>query len=316
MVRKLDAETLEQAQKARYGSEKKYETATNLSTTEPNDHSGVIKPLPGRKAKGYQTLLDPNQVALWEGNPRNFERDVDISELRELLQSSGGNTEAVTATKIDGKITVIAGRSRRQGCIEESLPLLVNVFEDLSDEECHFIADAENRGRKDLSQVAYCQYLAHRFDELSKSPSKSLSVSEFAQNYKLKRQAMQDKISVGRLPRYLFDSVASMDSWGMRQLLAVRSLYNQLKEQPDMTDSKLETAIASCKVPTAVISELEAFLPSAKESDPTKRTISVGQGKVEIKKSHTGILTVKCDSKVDVTIREKLEAFVNSLSDN
>lgn len=316
MVRKLDAGTLEQAQKAKYGSEKKNVHTPDLSPSAPDNYSGVIKPLPGRKAEGYQTLLDPNQVALWEGNPRNFERDVDISELRELLQSSGGNTEAVTATIIEGKITVIAGRSRRQGCIEESLPLLVNVFNDLTDEECHFIADAENRGRKDLSQVAYCQYLAHRFDELSKSPSKSLSVAEFAQNYKLKRQAMQDKISVGRLPRFLFDSVASMDSWGMRQLLAVRSLYNQLKEQPDITDSKIETAIGGCKVPTAVISELESFLPSAKDSDPTKRSISVGQGEVEIKKSHTGILTVKCDSKVDVAIREKLEAFVYSLSEN
>lgn len=315
MVRKLDAETLQQAQNAKYGSERKDNKPLASSPEPVSSNSGVIKPLPGRKAVGYQKLVDPNNTMLWEGNPRNFERDVDISELRELLKSSGGNTEAVTATTINGKLTVIAGRSRRQGCIEESLQLLVDVFDDLTDEECHFIADMENRGRKDLSQVAYCRYLAHRFDGLSESPSTKVSVAEFAENYKIKRQAMQDKISVGRLPRFLFDSVTAMDSWGMRQLLAVRSLYKQLSEHTDISDNELGSAISNCKKPTAVIAKLTESLPRTKDDVSSKRSFSIGQGKVEIKSSQTGVLTIKCDNKVDMAFREKLQSYIEALAD-
>lgn len=318
MVRRLNAEILEQAKNAKYGSERKHAKASIDAPLDnkPAGRDGVMKPLPGRKAYGYQTMVDPNTTKLWEGNPRNFERDVDITELKELLKSSGGNTEAITAMMIGDDLTVIAGRSRRQGCIEESLSLLVDVFEDLSEEECHFIADMENRGRKDLSQVAYCRYLAHRFDDLAKSPSTKISVSDFSQNYKIKRQAMQDKISVGRLPNFLFDSVTSMDSWGMRQLIAVRSLYNQIKEQGEVADSELEVALTNCKVPTAVIAELEKVLPNTKSDTSSKRSLVVGQGSVEIKTSQTGVLTIKCDNKVDVSVREKIQSYIQSLSDD
>lgn len=315
MVRKLDPETLEKAQQARYGSERKdSESSDDFSAGEKS--STVLKPLPGRRAEGYQLLVDPNNTELWDGNPRNFEREVDISELRELLKSSGGNTEAVTATKLKGKLTIIAGRRRRQGCIEESLDLLVNVYEDLTEEECHFIADTENRGREGLSQVAYCRYLAHRFDELAESPSTKVSVAEFAENYKIKRQAMQDKISVGRLPKFLLDSVTTLDSWGMRQLLAVRSLYKQLNEQVEISSDELEAALSDCKKPTTVIAKLTDLLPKRGNNTSSKRSLSIGQGRVEIKNTQTGVLTIKCDNKVDASVREKLQSFIQSLADD
>lgn len=319
MVNKVDLSLLEKAsKKARYGSEVRDAARTPIreANVEGFEKIGdVEKPLPGRVAKGYQVRVPASSTVLWSGNPRNFESDVDVSDLKPLLTATNGNTEAVTARLKDGKLQIIAGKRRRMACLELDLPILANVFDNLSDDECHFVADIENRGRKDLTHIAYCQYLAQRYDELCKDPSTRVTVEEFGEKYRINRTTMQNKISTGRLPRYLFESVADMNMWGVRQSSSVLALYNKLRDISYIDDSNIKDALASCRNPTDVISALTSLAGEGANNKDTPKTQSmrVGQGTISIKHGRSGALTVKVDSKVSSDVKERLEAFLASL---
>lgn len=314
-----DLDLLEKASEAaRYGSEvgDKNRRSNHEKQPESLEHIGEVeKPLPGRVAKGYQVRVSASSTVLWAGNPRNFESDVDISDLKHLLAATNGNTEAVTARLKDGKLQIIAGKRRRMACLELDLPILANVFDDLSDDECHFVADIENRGRKDLTHIAYCQYLAQRYDELCEDPSTRVTIEEFGEKYQINRTTMQNKISTGRLPRFLFENVADMNMWGVRQSSSVLALYNKLRDISYIDDNDIKDALATCRNPTDIISALTSLSgEGANNKDaPKLKSMRVGEGTISIKQGRSGALTVKVDSKVGPDVKERLEKFLESL---
>lgn len=315
MVKKIDPSLLERASKnAKYPSESaKAEVANTLMTEIPpitDEPRTVSKPLPGRVATGYQIRTEARNTTLWQGNPRNFETSTDISDLKPLLKASNGNSEAVSARLINGKIEVLAGKRRRMACIELDLPLLINVYDDLTDDECHFIADVENRGRKDLNHITYCQYLASRFDELNLDPLHKISVEEFGKKYQLSRQNMQNRISTGRQPSFLFE-VSNMAAWGVRQATKVISLYKEILDHGSLTENDVKGRLEFSKTPSAIIATLEGLLPSSKVNEqPAEKTLRVGQGSISIKHSSTGAMTVKLDAKIADALKAKIESLI------
>lgn len=274
----------------------------------------IEKLVPGGRLSGRRlSITNADRTVLWDGNPRNLDRDKDISDLLPLIRNSGGNTQPVDGRQLpDGTIEIVAGSRRRACCIEAKLPLIVDVYEHMTDDLAHYVADLENRGRKDIGLIAECEYLSRRLEEVKKKVT-GITLSEFAERYGMSRRSMARRLAVADLPDYLLATCHAIDGWSLRQADTLVQLFNDLS-QHGVNDAQIEPAIRiNTKTVPNLLGALKGLMPRQGDDEPTTETLSVAEGTIRIKQNKTGSMTILVDGKVPVNIREKLLETLKSL---
>lgn len=107
--------------------------------------------------------MDPKQIrrSSWANRIEAEFLTTEFVQLKEEIQSAGGNVQPIKVRAIDGKEGVFDGQTptheiafghrRHQACLELGLPVNAIVVEHMSDRELFESMDRENRGRKNLS---------------------------------------------------------------------------------------------------------------------------------------------------------------------
>jgi|GEM_PF-6848612 len=280
--------------------------------------SAIEKRIPGKTLKGVRVVVPAEETTLFSGNPRNFEVDHEVlSALRDSIRAVGGNTQAVDARMVNGKVEVIAGSQRRMACIEENVPLVVDLYDDTTDDDAHFIAHVENHARSDISLAAQCRYFSARFQELQSVGDEK--IERFAARYKLTYGTMRDYLSFGALPNELMALVADQKLWRFKSLRRLRKVWTQIAEETDLTAPKAaEIALKkgskgeSFKDPQELLKALEGLLPNRMAAEPINREmIQKDAFDVEIKRSPKGFsMNVSVKNKEDL---KKIEESIKNM---
>lgn len=272
----------------KYPSEQKAPTSTKLQ-----------KNLPGRILTGERVRIDADKTTLFQLNPRNFSGKNDISDLKPLIIRTGGNSTAVDARLVDGRIEVIAGSRRRQACLETGLKLTCDVWDEVSDEEACLIAELENSGRSDIDFMGFCSYLATRY-ELLKKATPDLTMERFGEFYNLTRQYMHEKIAIGRLPAWLKESakIRTGADWSHRQGVKLASAYSELHAAGVDIQKALTKAGSPFSTPTLALSFLislrdEISGTSANDLSKTPLELIVGGGSIVVEETSKGLIKIQ-----------------------
>lgn len=107
--------------------------------------------------------MDPKQIrrSSWANRIEAEFLTAEFDQLKEEIQSAGGNVQPIKVRAIDGTEVMFDGQKptheiafghrRHQACLELGLPVNAIVVEHMSDRELFESMDRENRGRKNLS---------------------------------------------------------------------------------------------------------------------------------------------------------------------
>lgn len=295
-----------------------------LSGNYPSEEGGDKQPkenisnenylqLPSRKVAVSTITIDPDKVALWAGNPRNFAISVDTSDLEPLIAKGKGNTTPVLARKLqvpnrEGQnYEIIAGLRRKLTCSKLQFKLTLNVV-DIDDDEALYLTEMENEGRKENDLFAECRYLKYRFDRM-KALNSSITIEDFADSQlkPVKRQTMNEKLRLASVPEEVLISVKDPHSWTFRKAVKLKGYINTLG---------LSEVIKS--IESRTFSNADQLLAYLKDNfDVTKKAepenYKVGKGEVVIKKTtKTTVITI--DNKVSEALKSKIELLIKEAS--
>lgn len=303
---KLDLKVLEQIgnKAARYPSE-------DLPLSVEYEVFGkVIKQTPFGVLNGTRIRLKASETTLWDENPRNFGPKGDYSDLEDAIRESGGNTQAVDARIVNGKVQIIAGSRRRYCCMVLDLPLTADLWDDINDDVACYIAETENSERKDIDLLSDYNYLFNRFNKL-KSQDDSMTVEQFAIRYKNKRRNMHNIFAIAKLPSWLKDCAKNRSSWSQRQALTLESYYRNAL-QTNTEESLKAVFQKQLTTPSQVLALLKEYTTGKEKSSIP--TISSKSGiSFNLSSNKSGVVKISPDSPLSKEQLEKLEAFLKSL---
>ncbi len=328
MVKALDLDLLEQNgeidKQVSYGTERKMDKVPSKEPKPKSDGTTITKRIPWKTLKGRRVTVRAFDTVLWAGNPRNFqnpgngeeEHEVDVSDLLPKIKFTGGNSQAVDARMVDGKIQVIAGKRRRLSCGKLDLELTCDVYDDVTDEDATYIAKIENEGRKDIDLLTMSTYLYHRFKE-QKEVNPNLTIEAFASKFEMSERTMLDRFRLAKLPEWIKDSCADRHSWTVRQANSLAALCEQLKSYSCDVSNFKDDQRFKLSTPSLVLTKLKAYLPSTGNTNETSlEDINItSSSKVDYKLafSKKGEVTVKSKTKLSEEQLGKLQEFLKTL---
>lgn len=328
MAKALDLDLLEENgnidKSVSYGTESKKDKAPAKQLEAKSDGTTITKRIPWKTLKGRRVTVRAFDTILWDGNPRNFqnpgngeeEHEVDVSDLLPKIKVTGGNSQAVDARMVDGKIQVIAGKRRRLSCGKLDLELTCDVYDDVSDEDATYIAKIENEGRKDIDLLTMSTYLHHRFKE-QKEVNSNLTIEAFASKFEMSERTMLDRFRLAKLPEWIKDSCVDRHSWTVRQANSLAALCEQLKSYSCYLSAFEEGKRFKLSTPSLVLTKLKSYLPSTEESkDKSLEDMNItSTSNVDYKLafSKKGEVTVKSKAKLTDEQLSKLKEFLQSL---
>lgn len=269
------------------------------------DDFSIFKTVPGAVLKGRRLKVKASTTLLWSKNPRNYAPNKDISDLRPLIKESGGNTQAVDGRLVNGKVEIIAGSRRRLVCIEEGLELTVDLYEDVSDEQAHYIAFTENQ-RKDVDVLSQACYLLARFEEL-KNQDSTLTVEIFANMHSMKLRNMQYYLSVAKLPLSIHAAANQREQWSLRQGIKLKDYYDKLVASGLSEEQVIYKASLPLSTPALVLNALKKLI-----KPELTHTGSLETPKYKLTTDKSGACKFQTVALTNAQIK-KLKAFLDQL---
>lgn len=265
----------------------------------------VIKPVPGGELKGRRIKIDAKKTSLFPDNPRNFAPKDDLADLLPLIEKTGGNSTAVDGRLVQGKVEVIAGSRRRDACLLLELPLVVDLWDDVTHEMACCIADYENSGRKGVDRIADSCYLMHRFNTLKRSDP-AFTIEKFAAMYNNKRRNMTTIFGIAKLPEWVRNCALARSEWSIRQADTLRQYFEHVSSMysEDELKARLNFPVKKPSQALSMFKMLAKEGAGESEKDKAAYKINVGKG---------GAVTVKIETKLNQEQQTKLDEFLKNL---
>tara|TARA_Y100001951_G_scaffold104574_1_gene116619 strand:- start:2611 stop:3519 length:909 start_codon:yes stop_codon:yes gene_type:complete len=265
----------------------------------------IFKTVPGAVLRGRRLKVKASTTTLWASNPRNFSPNKDISDLRPLIKESGGNTQAVDARLVEGKIEIIAGSRRRQVCIEEGLDLTIDLYEEVSNEQAHYIAYTENV-RKDVDLLSQACYLRSRFNEL-KANDNTMTVEIFSNMHNMKPRNMHYYLAASNLPDSILSSANQRDQWSLRMANKLKYYFDALTKSGMKEDDVVKQAKLPLSTPSLVLNALKKLTLQFENSGEPKH-----EEKYTLKTDKSGVCKIVTPKLSEEQVK-KLKAFLEAL---
>lgn len=291
---------------------KQVETRTN----DLNESSEISVKLPsGKHVTSFRVLVDPNDTRMFEGNPRNnAQRKEDVAQLQALIEQTGGNVVPAWARTLpDGTVQVIAGFRRRLACIQAGCMLLLDMFLDIDDDDAYFLTKLENSGRIDPDPVAMCQHYASRYDSKS-IRDQGVTMEEFGKQNGISRQKMQSRVSVGRMPKEIFNLIGAHIDWTYKALDELRSEIREAQNTDNYSKVIIELSELKSPTPRKVIKVIRDVMNKRQRVRNVLKLGSNGRyGSIEY--SGTGSVRVNIAKDIPESIREGIKKQIKGIED-
>lgn len=287
------------------------------TTGQVDSKSGIFKKLPGKTLYGERLSVPADQTMIYGQNTRNYESNHSLSEsLLDSIRLNGGNAIPAEGRRLpDGTIEVLAGTQRRFACIQENVPLTIDVYADVSDDDAHYIAFIENHGRTDITFVAQCHYFRTRFDALVDDGE---TIERFTSRYKLQKSTMKEYLSYGLIPSELTSKVAKQELFSARNMKQLRSVWSDIsKDKPELEASMLIEILvkdARFSTPKELIEHLRQYSNSKPKIEKDKLEINSRSMSGTMTKRNNKInLSVTCKEIDPDVLEQRLRELIESL---
>jgi len=291
------------------------EPKETINTNNSEDAESIFIKLPtGKEAKSKRVKVDPNETTLFSGNPRiNSQEKDEVARLTTLIKDTKGNAVPAWGRQVNGKIEIIAGFRRRAACIQASEMLNVELFDDINEEEAYYLTELENSGRVDPDPVAMCLHYASRLDNANQI-KRTMTVEDFARQQGISRQKMQSRISVGRLPKELFNVIGKHTNWDYKNLDILRAEVREAITAELFSKVLIELADLKEPSPSKVLSAIRTVTNKRQRTRNVKHLGSNGRyGSIE--SSASGALRLKIAKDMPDTIREKVADKIKEIEE-